>query len=122
MAFDKSLAGRIRDALAGLSVEEKKMFGGVGFLLGGNMLVGVWKDWLIVRLGPEKGDEAVLEPHVQGIRHHGSDERLGAGDPEGVEDDERLKEWIERAMKFVGTLPRKSGIAAMRRFRRFVWK
>jgi hypothetical protein len=51
MAFDDSLAARIRQALArNKGVEEKKMFGGVGFLLHGNMLVGAWKDSLVVRL------------------------------------------------------------------------
>ena len=66
MAFSESLAQRIRDALARKkNIEEKKMFGGVGFLLKGNMLVGVWKDSLIVRIGPEKGDEALKEPHVK---------------------------------------------------------
>ena len=43
------------------NVEERKMFGGVGFLLNGNMLVGVWKDSLIARLGPDEGDEALKE-------------------------------------------------------------
>jgi TfoX/Sxy family transcriptional regulator of competence genes len=109
MAFDETLAGRIRDALARKSgVEEKKMFGGVGFLLSGNMLVGVWKDSLIVRLGPEKGDEALLEPHVKEFDITG---RAMKGwvlvAPEGVEDDDRLQEWIERAMEFVKTLPAK---------------
>jgi TfoX N-terminal domain len=62
MAFDESLAQRIRDALARMkSIEEKKMSGGICFPLNGNMLVGVWKDGLIVRLGPEQGDEALLE-------------------------------------------------------------
>jgi TfoX/Sxy family transcriptional regulator of competence genes len=65
MAFSEELAERIRQALARKrGVEEKKMFGGVGFLLHGNMLVGVWKDSLIVRLGPEEGDEALKEAHV----------------------------------------------------------
>jgi TfoX/Sxy family transcriptional regulator of competence genes len=109
MGFDETLAGRIRDALARKSgVEEKKMFGGIGFLLNGNMLVGVWKDSLIVRLGPEKGDEALLEPHVKEFDITG---RAMKGwvlvAPEGVEDDDRLKEWIERAMKFVKTLAAK---------------
>ena len=46
MAFSESLAGRIRDALARKkNIEEKKMFGGVGFLFNGNMLVGVWKNY-----------------------------------------------------------------------------
>ena len=84
------------------------MFGGVGFLLNGNMLVGVWKDSLIVRLGPDKYDEALLEPHVKEFDITG---RPMKGwvlvEPEGVEDDEQLKGWIERAMKFVGKLPAK---------------
>ncbi len=61
MAFDESLAARIRQHLARRkSVEEKKMFGGVGFLLNGNLLVGVWKDSLCVRLGPDQAEEALL--------------------------------------------------------------
>src|SRR6516164_4612662 len=109
MAFDESLAARIRQHLARRkSVEEKKMFGGVGFLLNGNMLVGVWKDSLIVRLGPEEGDEALKEPHVKEFDITG---RAMKGwvlvAPEGVDADEQLKGWIERAVKFVKTLPAK---------------
>ncbi len=60
MAFNESLAARIRDALARKkNIEAKKMFGGIGFLLNGNMLVGVWKDSLIVRLGPDEGDDTL---------------------------------------------------------------
>ena len=63
MAFDESLAARIRTALAHKKdIEEKKMFGGIGLLLNGNMLVGVWKNSLIVRLGPEGYEDALLEP------------------------------------------------------------
>lgn len=66
MAFDESLADRIRKALARKrGISEKKMFGGICFMLNGNMLVGVWKDSLIVRLGEEQGEEALLEPHVK---------------------------------------------------------
>jgi TfoX/Sxy family transcriptional regulator of competence genes len=55
MAFNEALAERIRRLLARCRhVEEKKMFGGVGFLLHGNLLVGVWKDSLCVRLGPDQ--------------------------------------------------------------------
>ena len=109
MAFDESLAGRIRDALARKKgVEEKKMFGGVGFLLHGNMLVGIWKDSLIVRLGPDKGEEALLGPHVKEFDITG---RAMKGwvlvAPKGVEDDEQLKAWIEWALKFVKTLSAK---------------
>lgn len=66
MAFDENLSARIRQALIRKkNIDEKKMFGGVGFLLNGNILVGVWKESLIVQLGPEDGDEALLEPHVK---------------------------------------------------------
>jgi TfoX/Sxy family transcriptional regulator of competence genes len=66
MAFDDTLAARIRTALSQKKgVEEKKMFGGIVFMLNGNMLVGVWKDSLIVRLGDEQAEEALLEPHVK---------------------------------------------------------
>jgi TfoX/Sxy family transcriptional regulator of competence genes len=106
MAFDESLAARIPHALARKkNVEEKKMFGGVGFLLHGNMLVGVWKEFLIARLGPDQGDEALLEPHVKAFDITG---RPMKGwvlvEPEGVEDDDQLKGWIRRAVKFVGKL------------------
>lgn len=109
MAFSESLAARIRDALARKkNVEEKKMFGGIGFLLNGNMLVGVWKDSLIVRLGPEDGDEALLEPHVREFDITG---RAMRGwvlvDPEGIEGDDRMSDWIQRAIEFVAKLPAK---------------
>ena len=109
MAFSEALAGRIRQRLAARkNVEEKKMFGGVGFLLNGNMLVGVWKDSLIVRLGPDEGDEALKEPHVKEFDITG---RAMKGwvlvEPKGVEDDEHLRAWIQRAVEFVGMLPAK---------------
>ena len=109
MAFNEELAGRIRQRLARRkNVEEKKLFGGVGFLLHGNMLVGVWKDSLIARLGPDESDLALLEPHVKEFDITG---RAMKGwvlvGPEGVEGDEQLGAWIERATKFVKTLPAK---------------
>ena len=109
MAFDEILAARIRDALARMrGIEERKMFGGIGFLLHGNMLVGVWKNSLIVRLGPDNYDDALLEPHVREFDITG---RAMKGwvlvEPEGVVEDERLKDWIQRAVKFVGKLPTK---------------
>ena len=109
MAFDESLAQPIRDALARKkNIEEKKMFGGIGFLLHGNMLVGVWKDTLIVRLGPDNYDDALLEPHV---REFDITSRPMKGwvlvEPKGVEDDDQLSAWIQRAVKFVRTLPAK---------------
>ena len=109
MAYDENLAACIRDSLARKKgIEEKKMFGGVGFLLHGNMLVGVWKDSLIVRVGPDTYEDALLEPHVREFDITG---RAMKGwvlvEPEGLEEDDKLKEWIQQAMKFVGKLPAK---------------
>ena len=109
MAFDESLAARIRESLARKkNIEEKKMFGGVGFLLNGNMLVGVWKDSLIARVGPDNYDDALLELHVRAFDITGKPMKGWVLiEPEGVEDDEQSKEWIERATKFVKSLPAK---------------
>ncbi len=109
MAYDEPLASRIRKALARTkNIDERKMFGGVGFLLNGNMLVGVWKDSLIVRLGPEEGKEALLEPHVREFDITGKAMRGWVlVEPEGVEEDDQVKDWIQRAKIFVGKLPGK---------------
>lgn len=109
MPFDETLAGRIRDALARQrGVEEKKMFGCICFFLNGNALAGVWKNALIARLGPDEGEAALLEPHVRKFDITGKPMRNWvAVEPEGVEDDDELKGWIERATKFVKTLPKK---------------
>ena len=109
MAFDEALAGRIRQRLARRrNVEERKMFGGIGFLLNGNLLVGVWKDRLIARLGSDEGEEALKEPHVKEFDITGRPMRnwvlVGPG---GVNGDDQLAEWIQRATKFVRALPAK---------------
>ena len=109
MAFNEALAERIRKGLTRRkNIAEKKMFGGIGFLLNGNILVGVWKDSLIVRLGPDDGDQALKETHVREFDITG---RAMKGwvlvGPEGVEADEELSGWVRRAVKFVGTLPAK---------------
>ena len=109
MAFDESLAARLRDALARTKgVEEKKMFGCVCFLLDGNALAGVWKDRLIARLGPDEGEAALRESHVRAFDITGRPMRNWvAVEPEGVEDGGELKAWVERAVKVVRTLPKK---------------
>lgn len=109
MAFSKSLAARIRQLVgARRGIAEKKMFGGVGFLLEGNMLVGVWQNSLIARLGPEQGTLALEEPHVGPFDITG---RAMKGwvmvEPDGIENDDQLGRWIERASAFVATLPAK---------------
>lgn len=109
MPFDESLAERIRDAFSRKNgVEERKMFGCVCFMLDGNALAGVWKDRLIARLGPDEGEAALLEPHVRAFDITGRPMRNWvAVEPEGIEDDDQLKAWVERAEAFVGTLPGK---------------
>jgi hypothetical protein len=109
MAFDEELAARIRSALARKrGIEEKKMFGGVGFLLHGNMLVGVWKTSMIVRLGPDEAELAMFEPHVGPFDITGKAMKGWAmvGAP-GVVDVASVRSWIDRALAFTGKLPRK---------------
>jgi TfoX/Sxy family transcriptional regulator of competence genes len=109
MPYSKSLAARIRQiTVARRGIVEKKMFGGVGFLLDGKMLVGVWENSLIAPLGPEKGPKALKQPHVREFDITG---RAMKGwvmvEPDGIERDSQLSDWIERAIEFVATLPAK---------------
>ena len=109
MAYSKSLAARIRHTLQGhRGIVEKQMFGGMGFLLRGNMLVGVWQHSLIARLGPEQGDAALDEPHVAPFDVTG---RPMNGwvmvEPEGLDTEDELAGWLDRALAFVVTLPAK---------------
>lgn len=109
MAYSRSLADRIRGAVAQRrGMTEKKMFGSVCFLLDGNICVGVWKDSLIARLGQAQGDAALAEPHVRKMDVTG---KPMAGwilvEPDGVESDAQLNRWIDRAIEFARTLPKK---------------
>src|SRR3954451_16410755 len=106
MAFDECFAARIREALARKKgVREKKLFGCACFLLGGNVLVGVWKDSLIARVGPDEYEDALLEPHVREFDITGRPMKGWVQDrPGGIGDDERLNDWIQRAMRFVSKL------------------
>src|SRR5439155_25091027 len=104
------IPGRTHPASAfpGKGIDEKQMFGGVGFLVNGNMLVGVWKESLIVRLDADQADEALKEPHVKPFDITGKPMKgwlLVA--PEGQEGDEELADWIRRSVKLVGKFPAK---------------
>lgn len=102
MAFDAELAARVRAMLTRTkNVAEKKMFGGLCFLLNGKLLVGVMKDTLLVRLGPDQKDEVILEDHVSEFKIPGRGAMKGwvVVDLEGVVDDERLHDWVQRAVK-----------------------
>ena len=107
MAFDRTLAERIRKCLARRKgIEEKTLFGCACFLLRGNVLVGVWKDSLVARVGPDGYEDALLEPHAGTFDITGRPMkgwvRVG---PIGVEDDEQLNDWIGRSLRFVSKLP-----------------
>ncbi|MCE9567138.1 MAG: TfoX/Sxy family protein [Planctomycetes bacterium] len=109
MAFNEELADRIRERLSRhRSIKEKLLFGGIGFFLNGNMLVCVWQESLIVRLGVGTEDKVFLEPHVRKFDVTGKPMKgwIMVG-PEGVEDDDQLNNWIERALTFVRKLPGK---------------
>ena len=109
MAFDEGLAQRVREALGERpDLTEKKMFGGVAFMSSGNMLVGVISDELICRVGPAAMDDALAEPGARIFDLTGrpmSGWVQVAGD--AIAEDHDLAEWIERADRFVATLPPK---------------
>jgi len=107
MPFDENLATRIRKCLARKKgIEEKTLFGCFCLLLNGNVLVGVWKNSLIVRLGNEQGEDALLETHIKPFDITGKAMKgWVVVAPEGIEEDDELKGWIQRAVKFVGKLP-----------------
>ncbi len=109
MAYDTQLAERIRQALnRQRSIREQHMFGGICFLLNGNILVGVWRDSLIARLGPEEAAKALREPDVKPFDITGHPMRNWVMvRPAGLEDDEQLLHWISRARSFVRQLPKK---------------
>jgi TfoX/Sxy family transcriptional regulator of competence genes len=109
VAFDEGLAERIRERLARVKdVEERRMFGGICFLLNGNMLVGVLKDDLVVRLGPERAADALSEPHVRVFDFTGRPMRgWVVVEPDGLDTDAELADWLDRARAFVDELPAK---------------
>jgi TfoX/Sxy family transcriptional regulator of competence genes len=112
MPYSESLAERVRRMLADRpDIAEQRMFGGVGFLLGGNMCVAIWKTSLIARLGPEQAAAALQEPHVGEFDVTGRPMRgwvMIAAD--GLDTDRELSGWIEQAVAFVEELPRKSAL------------
>jgi TfoX/Sxy family transcriptional regulator of competence genes len=107
MSYDILLATRIWAALGPLpGLQEKKMFGGIGFLVNGNMACGVHKNDLIVRVGPEKSDQALSRPHTRIFDMTG---RPMAGwvmvEPDGCASESVLKAWVNQGLEFARTLP-----------------
>jgi TfoX/Sxy family transcriptional regulator of competence genes len=106
---DEALVARIRPLLKRRKgYSEKQMFGGVAFMINGSMCVGPWKGSLIVRLEKEKHEETQSEPHVKPMDITGKVMKGWARvEPVGIDDDNDLMAWIERAIKFARSLPAK---------------
>ncbi len=108
MAYNLKLAERIRDQLEGMPYVEKKMFGGVGYLLHGNMACGVIKDDLIVRVDPEKHAALLKKPHARPFDMTG---RPMKGwivvEADGLKTSRQLSAWIREGVAFAVTLPPK---------------
>ncbi len=109
MAYDEALASRVRETLGeNPEINERKMFGGIAFMLSGNMAVGVSKDDLMVRIDPDDQDEALAQ---SGVRVFDMTGRPMKGwilvAPEATEDDDALLRWVEAGLDFAGSLPPK---------------
>ena len=107
--IDEELVDRIRPYMKRRKgYSEKKMFGGLCFFINGNMTVGPWKGSLIVRMAKEDHDETQMLPDATPMDITGKVMRGWVKvKPAGIADDEDLKEWIDRAVKFARTLPAK---------------
>ena len=111
MAYHEDLAHRVREQLAGESgVTEKAMFGGLAFLLDGNMAVGLSSGGeLMVRVGPDGTDAALARAHTRLFDMTGRPMRgwiLVA--PEGIKTKRQLASWVSRGVQYARTLPAKS--------------
>ena len=109
MAYDEGLAERVREQLADVGfVTEKKMFGGLVFMVNGNMLCGIMPENLMLRVGPHAHEDALAQPHAIPMDFT---KRKMTGfiyvEPEGIEADEDLAIWLNRGLDFAGRLPPK---------------
>jgi TfoX N-terminal domain len=109
MPFDAGLAERLGELVRTRpGMQEKKMFGGIGWLLNGNMCVGVYKDFLIIRVGEETGQRLLGEPHVKAMDITGKPMKGWAMvAPEGYAGDADLKRFVKASLGFVASLPEK---------------
>lgn len=109
MAYDEGLAQRVREILDGRrGYGEKKMFGGLCFLLNGNMACGIVGDELMARVGLEGWEAALAEPEAREMDFTGrSMKGFVYVDGDAVRDDAVLEKWVERAAGFAGGLPAK---------------
>ena len=109
MAFDDYLAERVRGVLGKQrGITEKKMFGGLGFMLHGNMVCGIVGEKLMLRLGEAGAKEALAQEHVAPMDFTGKPiKTMAYVEPAGVESEADLARWVAAALAFAKTLPPK---------------
>ena len=114
MPYDERLAEWVRAALSGWKgVTERRMFGGVSFLLHGNMCCGVMKDLLVLRLGSQGVESALRRPHTRPMDFTGKPMKgMVYVEPAAVRTAAALQLWLEQAMEFGQTLPHKPPLKA----------
>ncbi len=111
MAFDEQLAERVRVALTHRQdLDERRMFGGIAFMLGGHMACGIVGSDLMLRLGPEAADAALAKPHVRPMDFTGRPMRgMVYVAADGVRTAPQLRRWVGAAAAYVDALPPKPG-------------
>ncbi len=109
MAYDEALADRVRVVLSDeFGVTEQKMFGGLAFMLRGNMCCGIVDEDLMLRLGPDRGPEAISGDGLDVMDFTGRPMKAFAlAKPAAVADDADLRRWVAEAVAFAGSLPEK---------------
>ena len=108
MAYSLKLAERIRSELKGVPFVEKKMFGGVGFLIGGNMACGVYKEDLIVRVDPTNHEKLLKKPSAKVFDITGKPMKGWLMvEPDGCLTKKQLNTWVKEGIEFALTLPPK---------------
>jgi TfoX/Sxy family transcriptional regulator of competence genes len=110
MSYDEELAERIREVMAGEpGVSEKRMFGGLAFLIGGNMSVAAsGQGGLMVRVDPDETDALLEKPHAQPFVMRGREMKGWLRvDEEGVRTKRELAPWVERGLSYARSLPPK---------------
>ncbi|SDD92604.1 MULTISPECIES: TfoX/Sxy family protein [Kordiimonas] len=109
MAYDEQLAGRVRHVLDGLpEVVEKKMFGGLCFMVAGHMCCGIVDTRLMARVGPEAYEDALKDPHARPMDFTGKPMKgMIYVQPDGTADTTALEAWVNRCLSFSLSLPPK---------------
>lgn len=109
MAYDEGLAQRIRENLEGhAGLEEKHMFGGMAIMLNGNMAVGVIKDELCVRCGPDAYEDLLKLPGARIFDFSGRPSRgMLMVSQDVLASDEDLRAWIHHGVSYAASLPAK---------------